>query len=363
MLTLHDAILTAFTVCRQRSMSIFFTFLRAVVEVFRLGEKKRIGLATDDTLAPFMILLTARLRLRIEAVPTEGRAFGDNPIHLAQMRTSWRALAARGFKQLAQLAGEDARRFIAGQHPDTGLIALVVCAPLLPPFLEFIAISPANVAHVITGEPGARAVQLASLTVQPHAAPTPEQAIEEMDTLLPGRQLDARMLILLLERLHVARMDSQLTRAPSLAEMRAQAAVHGIAQLDVEHEQQALAINRHNWLAAVRVALLDNARRKLKLDEEVWALLADNVVVVHNGMDADEVIATLSEHDLVDKLGAQLKRQKFGPAQIFDEINRRLDPAQQRHLMLNLGVPVQARLFASAKALRAAGVEAMMVAA
>jgi hypothetical protein len=56
-----------------------------------------------------------------------------------------------------------------------------------------------------------------------------------------------------------------------------------------------------------------------------------------------------------------LKRQTFGPAQIFDEINRRLDPGQQRKLVLSLGIPVQARLFAHANALETAGVEPMMV--
>ncbi len=344
-------------------MSIFFKVQRAFVGAFWSRRKMRKGVATYKTLAPFLMLQTARLDLRIEAVPVDGDAFDDNAVHLAQMRTMWRAMAAHGVKQLAQLAGEDARRFIAGQHPDTGVIALVACVPGWPPFLEFIALSSANIAHVITGEPGARAVQLASLTVQPQAAPTLEQAVDALAALLPGRQLDSRMVILLLERLHVTRMDLQLARAPDLAEMRAQAAVQGSGDLDAEEEAYALTINRGHWLAAVRIALLDNARAKLKLDEEAWTRLGNNITVVHDGMNADEVIATLSEYELVEKLGAQLKRQKFAPVQIFDEINRRLDPAQRRHLMLTLGVPVQARLFAPAAALKAAGVEAMAVAA
>jgi hypothetical protein len=351
-------------------MSILLTVLLSVVGgivalvvllILWLRAKVRKTRALYTTLGPFLMLHTARLKLRIEPLP----AGDDDDVtagHFAQMGKMWAALAAQGFAQLAQLADDDGRRLIVGQHPEHRLVALVVFVPELPPFLEFITLSEANVARVITGEPGAHRLQLASLTVDTEAAPTLEMALAALAAALPGRGLDARMAILLIERLHVARMDSQLARAPGLADMRAHAAVHGGgAELDAEHEQRALDINRSSWLDAVRIALLDNARRKLKLDEEAWGRLDDNLVVVHQGMDADEVIATLSGYELVERLGEQLKRQNFGPAQIFDEINRRLDSGQQRKLVLSLGIPVQARLFAHANALETAGVEPMMV--
>lgn len=352
-------------------MSILLTVLLSVVGgivalivffIFWIRGRVRNRRALYTVLAPFLMLHTARLKLRIEALPAGDDDDAVTAGHFALMGTMWSTLAAQGFVQLAQLTDDDDRRFIVGQHPQHRLVALVVFVPELPPYLEFITLSEANVARVITGEPGARALQLASLTVEVESAPGAERALAALAASLPGRQLDARMAILLIERLHVARMDSQLARAPSLADMRAHAAVHGGGgELDAEHEQRALDINRSSWLDAVRIALLDNARRKLKLDEEAWGRLDENLVVVHQGMDADEVIATLSGYDLVERLGEQLKRQNFGPGQIFDEINRRLEPGQQRQLVLSLGIPVQARLFAHASALETAGVEPMMV--
>lgn len=348
-------------------LTVLLTLVGAVVAliafvVLWLRAKVRKGYAQHQALAPFLILHTARLKLRIAPLPADDDCDDGTRAHVAQMAAMWTELTKHGFAQLAQLADDDNRLFIVGQHPQHQLIALVAYLPDLPPFMEFITLSAANVAHVITGEPGARKLQLASLTVETHPAPRVEDALAAMASSAPGRQVDARMAILLIERLHVARMDSQLARAPGLADMRAQAAAHGGAgELDARQEARALAINRSNWLDAARIALLDNARRKLKLDEEAWSRLDESAVVVHQGMDADEVIATVAGYDLVERLGEQLKRQNFGPLQIFDEINRRLDPGQRRALVLTLGVPMQARLFAHVSALEAAGVEPMMV--
>jgi hypothetical protein len=105
------------------------------------------------------------------------------------------------------------------------------------------------------------------------------------------------------------------------------------------------------------VALLDNAKRKLKLEEDSWERLENELIVIHQGMNADEVIATVSEHEHVERLGEQLKKQHFTPSQIFDEINRRLDVADQRQLVITLGNPIASRIFARAGVLQAAGVE------
>lgn len=347
-------------------MSTFLMILLAVVLVvgglvlfvliwLRTKFKKVVG--NYNKVAPFLITQTARLNLRIGKLPSREDVEPDMAAHLTAMGRLWSELSAKGFKRLGTLRSDDERMFVVGQHPANNLLALVTCLDGMPPFVEFMALSPANTAMVVSGDPAACALQLPSLTVVPMRTPTITPAARTMDAMLPGRALDMRMVILLVERLHAARMDSQLARPPTLDEMNANAALRLVTTpLDKEEQQRALEMNRSAWLDAVRAALLDNGRRKLKLEEEPWGRLEGELIAIHQGMDADEVIAALSAHELVDKLGAQLKLQKFGPAQIFDEINRRLGD-DHRRLVVNLGVPLQARLFARADVLQAAGIE------
>lgn len=347
-------------------MSTFLMILLAAVLVVGglilfvliwLRTKLRKVVGNYNKIAPFLITQTARLNLRIGKLPSREDVEPDLATHLTAMGRLWSELSAKGFKRLGTLRSDDGRMFIAGQHPANNLLALVTCLDGMPPFVEFMALSPANTAMVVSGDPAACALQLPSLTVVPMRTPTITPAVRTMGAMLPGRAVDMRMLILLVERLHAARMDSQLTRAPTLDEMNANAALRLVtAPLDKEAQQRALDLNRSAWLDAVRVSLLDNGRRMLKLEEEPWGRLEGELIAIHQGMDGDEVIATLSSHELVEKLGAQLKLQKFGPAQVFDEINRRLGD-DHRRLVVNLGVPVQARLFARAGVLEAAGIE------
>ncbi|MES2017097.1 MAG: hypothetical protein V4484_11430 [Pseudomonadota bacterium] len=352
-------------------MSIFLMVLLSVVIVIGLlilfvvvwlRSKLRKAVGNYKTLAPFLIRHSARLTLRIESLPSRSDVDEDTAAQLTAMGKLWSELSAQGVKRLGTLASSDDHMFIVGQHPENKLVALVACLPGAAPYIEFMILSATSAARVLTGEPGARALQLASLTVETTTVPTFAMALKAMTAHLPARALDLRMLILLMERVHATRMDSQLAHAPTLADMRAQAAQRGVTEaLDLDGEQRALDINRDAWLEALRISLLDNGRRKLKLEEEPWGRLADELIVVHQAMNADEVIATLSGHDLVGQLGEQLKKQKFGPAQIFDEINRRLGDDDQRHLVLQLGIPVTARLFARASVLQAAGVPAQAV--
>jgi hypothetical protein len=309
--------------------------------------------------APFLIPQTARLTLRTSPLPSRAEVGQVRAAQLSDMGRLWAKMAAKGVKRLGTLKSKDGRRYIVGQHPGNNLVALVTCMEGMPPFVEFMVLSATNTAMVVSGDPAARALQLASLTVIPMRSPTYTPAVKTMAAMLPGRALDMRMLMLLIERLHATRMDSQLVRAPTLEDMNAHAALRDIAApLNEDEQQLALGMNRQAWLDALRVALLDNGRRKLQLDEEPWGRLEDDLIVVHEGMNADEVIATLSSHELVESLGEKLKLKNIGPARIFDEINRRLDQDDRRHLVLALASPVQARLFARASELQAAGVEA-----
>lgn len=310
-----------------------------------------------NRIAPFLIAQTARLNLRISKLPSRVDVDPEVAAQLTSMGRLWSELSAKGMKRLGILKSDDSRMYIVGQHPGNNMLALVTCLEGMPPFVEFMVLSPSNSAMVVSGAPGALALQLSSLTVVPMRTPTYTPAVKTMSAMLPGRAVDMRMVILLVERLHAARMDSQLVRPPTLSEMEANAALIGVnTQLTHEELQRALEMNRSAWLDAVRVSLLDNGRRKLSLAEEPWGRLEDELIAVHQAMNEDEVIATLAGHDLVEKLGEQLKLQKFGPLQIFDEINRRLGD-DQRRLVVNLGVLIQARLFARASVLEAAGIE------
>lgn len=236
------------------------------------------------------------------------------------------------------------------------LLALVICLEGMPPFVEFMALSGDNTAMVVTGDPAASALQLPSLTVIPMRTPTVTPVVRTMDAALPGRALDKRLLIQLVERLHAARMDSQLACAPTLADMNANAALRHVTEPLGEHEQQrALDMNRSAWLNAVRIALLDNGQRKLKLAHAPWGRLEGELIVIHQGMHADDVLAALSAHDLAAKPGVQLKLQTIAPAKLFDEISALLGDGPLR-LVAHLGVPLQARLFAPGAALRKAGI-------
>lgn len=311
-----------------------------------------------NRVAPFLIAQTARLNLRISKLPSRVDVDKDVAAQLTTMGRLWAELSAKGMKRLGILKSDDGRMYIVGQHPVNNLLALVTCLEGMPPFVEFMVLSPANSAMVVSGAPGALALQLPSLTVVPMRTPTYTPAVKTMAAMLPGRAVDMRMVILLVERLHAARMDSQLVRPPTLSEMEANAALLGVnAPLNHDEQRRALEMNRSAWMDAVRVSLLDNGRRKLSLDEEPWGRLEEELIAVHQAMNEDEVIDTLSCHDLVDKLGAQLKLQKFGPLQIFDEINRRLGEDDQRRLVVSLGVPIQARLYARASVLQAAGID------
>lgn len=348
-------------------MSTFLMMLLSVVGLivaflllllFWARRKVRRIVGNYQALAPFLIRRTARLKLRIEPLPVPDDSDQETAAHLAAMQTLWAGLAARGVNKLSTFASDDGRLFIAGQHPGDNLIALVQYQCGMPPFLEFITLSGANSAKMLTGEAGARALGLPSLQVDAMADPDLDAALAAFAGAPAGRVLDARMLMLLIERLHATRMDSQLGRAPTEADMMGRAAACGAGTLLTEAQRvRALELNRRAWIEAVHIALLDHARRQLKLDEEAWGRLEQHLIVVHQGMHADEVIGSLSDIALVGQLGEQLKRQHFGPSQIFDEINRRLDDGERRQLVVQLGVPLQARLFALPNALQAAGVD------
>jgi hypothetical protein len=329
----------------------------AAALIFALRRKKTVQVARNyNRIAPFLITQTARLSLRSSALPSRADVGQGKAAQLSDMGSMWANLAAKGVKRLGTLKSKDGRRYIVGQHPVNNMIALVVCQDGIPPFLEFIVLSPTNNAMIVTGDPAARALQLATLNVVPMRSPTYTPAVKTMAAMLPGRPVDMRILILLVERLHAARMDSQLAKAPSLQDMNAHAAVrHVTFTLTDDEQQHALELNRKAWLDAVRLSLLDHGRRKLQLDEESWDRLESDLIVVHEGMSADDVMALLPAQEVAGKLGDGFAPHKFGPVQLFEQINRRLDADDQRRPVLSLGSPVQGRLFARTSELQACG--------
>ncbi|MES3022074.1 MAG: hypothetical protein V4857_10880 [Pseudomonadota bacterium] len=351
-------------------LSVVLVLLALILLVLNwLRRKVRKYVSQYKVLAPFLMAESARIKLRVQALPPasgdEADADDEEALLYAEMNRMWAQLSAQGVRQIGSFASDvDDAWYLAGQHPDNNIVAMVVSKNNKAPFLEFMSVSEANTVVVLSGALAARPLQLPSLSIAPHTASTVDAAAKAMASAPSGRALDTRRLILVIERVHAARLDSQLMRAPTLADMQAHATLHGVTDtLDDAMRERALEMNRDAWLDAVRVSLLDNAMRKLKLEQDSWERLEGDAIVIHQGMNADEVIATLTQHDLVGRLGEQLKRQQFGPAQIFDEINRRLPPGEQRKLVISLGIPVQGRLFASTGVLQAAGVVPDMVAA
>ncbi|HEY5994678.1 MAG TPA: hypothetical protein VIU46_08780 [Gallionellaceae bacterium] len=310
-------------------------------------------------LAPFIMPLNARIKLRVQSLPDAQDEDIEHAANISAIKSLWSELAAQGFVQLGVFASDgDECLFVVGQHPDTKIIGLVAGRLATPPFLEFIVASPTNAVKVLSGNPEELPLQLGAISIVPRAKPTYKFAVESFGSPTAWRVFDVRMSILLIERLHAIRMDNLLARAPSLEDIQAYAAKQGVTEpLTEQQQERVLEMNRSAWIEGVRVALLDNAKRKLKLEEDSWGRLEDELIVIHQGMNADEVITTVSEHEHVERLGEQLKQQDFNPSQIFDEINRRLDVADQRQLVITLGSPIACRIFARAGVLQAAGVE------
>lgn len=322
---------------------------------FRIKVRKVMG--DYKVLAPFIMPLTARIKLRIQPLPQDGDI--EIAANISAIKSLWSELAAQGFIQLNTFASEcDEYLFVVGQHPETKIIGLVANRLFRQPFVEFVVVSTTNAVRVLSGNPEEQPLQLASLSIEPKTQLTYKSALQDLASPTEWRILDVRMLTLLIERLHAARMDNLLALAPNMDEIKTYAAKQGInVSLNEQQQERVLEMNRTAWIEGVRVALLDNAKRKLKLEEDSWGRLENELIAIHQGMNEDEVIATVSEHEHVDRLGEQLKKQNFGPTQIFDEINRRLDVADQRKLVITLGKPVMSRIFARSGVLQSAGVE------
>ena len=309
-------------------------------------------------IAPFIMPQNPRIKLRIQTLSDDQDEDIERAASVTALKKLWAGLAAQGFVQLGEFASEgEEYQFIVGQHPETRIIGVAASHPPQPPYLEFMVASVTNAVSVLSGNPEAQPLQLGPISIKPVVKPGYKLAAETFASPTAWRAFDVRMAILLIERLHAIRMDNVLARAPTLEAIMAQAAKQGTPPTLTEQQQErVLEMNRSAWMDGVRIALLDNAKRKLKLEEDSWERLEDELIAVHQGMTADDVIATLLDHEHVERLGEQLKRQNFNPAQIFDEINRRLDAADQRKLLITLGSPLAGRVFTRAGALQAAGV-------
>ncbi|UOD32746.1 hypothetical protein INH39_14415 [Massilia violaceinigra] len=332
---------------------------------FYLQRSQVSRLAGDFKLyAPYLIEQTARVRLRVQPL---GRDYigEEDAAAYAEMKKLWSGMTKHRMKLIGTFASDENQRvYIIGQHPDNKIVGLVGLQRGMRPFVEFFKLSGSGTVGVLSGAPGARAMRLATLTVEPKHNPAWRSAVEAFASTAEGRSLDVNNLIVLFERVHSARMDHQLKAAPSLAEIKSHAAAQGAA--DTLHGQQldhALEINQVAWRDAVQVALLDNTRRKLKLTVDTWSKLEAQLIVIHAGMHVDDVIAKLAEYPMVDALGVQLKAQELGPLEIFKQINEQLAPADRRRLVVELASPVPAAIYARAGAMQSAGVPAQAMAA
>lgn len=340
-------------------LSVLIVIVALVLILFYwVRSKFRKVMGDYAALAPFIIPLNARIKLRIQPLPEAQDEDIEHAANISAIKSLWSELAAQGFIQLGAFASDSGHLFVVGQHPDTKIIGLVASELATPPFLEFIVVSATNAVTVLSGNPDEQPLRLPSISIEPKKKLTYQFAAASFASPTAWRVFDIRMSILLIERLHAIRMDNLLARAPSLEDIKAYAERQGVnTQLNEQQQERVLEMNRCAWIEGVRVALLDNARRKLKLEEDSWERLENELIAIHQGMNADEVISTVSEHEHVDRLGEQLKKQNFGPTQIFDEINQRLDAADQRQLVIALGSPVVSRIFARASVLQSAGVE------
>ena len=321
-----------------------------LITVLVLWLRKRFNDAAGDysLIGPYLLRQSARIKLRQQPVAEDH--FAGEPegtLAVAEMHALWEQLAAEGMNLVGTFTSDaDQRLLIAGQHPDNNIVGVVTYVPGTAPYVEFMTLSAANTVRMLSGEPGVRALRLESLMIEHKANPTYRYALAAM-IASGGRSLSASVLAQLIERVHAARTDCQLARAPGLEEMRSHAAARGVkTDLSDQQQEQALEMNRSAWIREVRVALLDNARRKLKLDEASWALLENDLIVIHKQLQVEDIAASLAEHDLTDTLASLQVQQYTDAARIFDEINQRLDPLDQRELVSLLDSPVEARLFA-----------------
>ncbi|MDQ1832000.1 hypothetical protein [Massilia scottii] len=314
--------------------------------------------------APYLVEQTARVRLRVQPLGREYIGEEDADAY-AEMKKLWSGMTNHRMKLLGTFASdEDQRVYIIGQHPDNKIVGLVGLQRGMRPFVEFLKLSSSGTVGVLSGAPGARALRLPTLTVEPNNKASWRSAVAAFAATPEGRALDVNNLIVLFERVHAARMDHQLAAAPTLPQIKSHAAAQGAA--DTLHGQQlehALEMNHVAWTEAVQVALLDNTKRKLKLTVETWARLEPQLIVIHAGMNVDDVLAKLAEYPAVDALGIQLKAQELGPLEIFDQMNERLATADRRRLVLILNSPVAAAIYARAGAMQSAGVSPQALAA
>ena len=328
------------------------TFLMIVFAIFLLiaavgvglviGLRAKIQQSSTDfrKIAPLLMEPYARLHLRACAANEQQGT--------PAIEALWSQLESQGFERRASFSDDGGARFyIAGQLPSREIAAVAVEVAGRAPYLEFMTVAASNSVRVLTGEPGARPVRVPALKVAPHPNPTLDTAIAAFASASAGCALDKNMLMLLIERVHAARMDIKLERAPTREDMLRHARYQGyVPNLSEEQLERALSLNHTAWQEAARVAMIDNARRKLPLGDADWARMQHELIVVHPQMGADEVIATLSQNDLVARLGEQLKRQDYAPLQIFDEINRRLDTRDQRQLLAEVNFPIRGRVYA-----------------
>ncbi|NHZ62161.1 hypothetical protein [Massilia genomosp. 1] len=314
--------------------------------------------------APYLVEQTARVRLRVQPLGREYIGDEDAPAY-AEMKKLWSGMTNHRMKLIGTFASDENERvYIIGQHPDSKIVGLVGLQRGMRPFVEFLKLSGSGTVGVLSGAPGARAMRVATLTVEPKPNPSWRAAVEAFASTAEGRALDVNNLIVLFERVHSARMDYQLKAAPTLAEIKAHAAAQGAA--DTLHGQQldhALEMNHVAWRESVQAALLDNTRRKLKLTVDTWSRLEPKLIVIHAGMDPDDVLATLAEYPSLDALGVQLKAQELGPLEIFEGLNEQLPTADRRRLVVKLSSPVAAAIYARAGAMQSAGVPPQALAA
>jgi hypothetical protein len=164
------------------------------------------------------------------------------------------------------------------------------------------------------------------------------------------------MFVLFYERLYATRKDHELATPPTLESMLRKAAARGkTPNLSEAERLAAVDMAMGGWRAAVATASKDNARRQLKVANELWTRFDEHLHVIHARIDTDEAICAHGGDELIRRLGEQLKQQNLTPVQIFDEINRRRPADARLHVVAQVTLPVQATVHASAQAMRSIG--------
>lgn len=210
--------------------------------------------------------------------------------------------------------------------------------------VDYCALGEDNRAFLTTANPVFPALDTSSVLVRvdPHLAMA--EGIAWLEQQAPLRALSTRQWVLLYERIYAACMDARIAD-PQCARLLEDWIT--FARLDPPADEDREAIEQDcqaQYQDMLQVALLDNARKALKLDEDSWSRIEDSVVIVHRATDFED-IKSFFDQELVEDLVDQFEALNMGVMKSFNAVNRRLTQERQFLPLVQVSRPVPAQLF------------------